>query len=103
MVKRQEEATQKGENYEAEDENKGTAHGKRSDGCSSGSHPVNSTIGGDLAGKVEETCGVERSFSGGLAEEPVGLAGQSWDCSQVEDEPDESDAVEWLVDTELMR
>ena len=30
---------------------------------------VKSTVSGDLAGK-EETCGVERSSSGGLAEEP---------------------------------
>ena len=31
---------------------------------------VNSIISGDLAWQVEETCGVERSSSGGLAEEP---------------------------------
>ena len=30
-------------------------------------------------------------------------AGQSWDCSQVESEPVETDAVDWLMDDEMMR
>ena len=44
---------------------------------------------------------LKRSSSGGLAEEPFQHAGQSWDCSQVENEPEETVAVDWLVDDEL--
>ena len=57
---------------------------------------VNFTING-LAGKVEETCGVEISSSGGLAEEPFQHAGQSLDCSQVENEPQERDSMDRLM------
>ena len=46
-------------------------------------------VSGNLAGKVEETCGVERSSSGGLAEEPFQHVGQSWSWFQVENEPEE--------------
>ena len=65
--------------------------------------PVNSTTRGDLVGKVEEMRGVGRSSSGGLAGEPFQQVGQSWDCSQVEKEPGERDAMDWLVDDEMMR
>ena len=29
--------------------------------------------------------------------------GQSWDCSQMEDELDERDATDWLADDEMMK
>ena len=48
--------------------------------------PVKTAITGDLAGKVKEMCGVERSSSGGLAEERLEYVGQSWDCTQVEND-----------------
>ena len=65
--------------------------------------PVNFSVSSDLAGKVEETCGEERSSSGGVAEEPCQHAGQSWDCSQVENELEERAAMNWPLDDEMMR
>ena len=62
---------------------------------------LNFTISSDLVGKVEETCGVGRSSSGGLAEEPFQHVGQSLDCSQVENDPEEKDAADWLMDDEM--
>ena len=29
--------------------------------------------------------------------------GQSWDCSQIEDELEERDAMDWLMNDEVMR
>ena len=51
--------------------------------------PVNSATSCDLAETVEETCDVEKSSIGGLAEEPFQHVGPSWDCSQVENELEE--------------
>ena len=71
------------------------------DECSSGSRPCQLCHSRRLAGEARETCGVEKSSSGGLAKEPFQHAGQSWDCSQVENKPEETVAVDWLVDDEL--
>ena len=51
---------------------------------------------------VRETGGVGRSSSGGLAEESFQQVGQIWDGSQVEAEPEERTAIEWLMDVEMM-
>ena len=64
---------------------------------------VNSTTSCDLAETKEETCDVETKSSGGLAEEPFQHVGPSWDCSQVENELEERDAMDWFMDDELTR
>ena len=63
---------------------------------------LNCTVIGDVTGKVEETCGVERGRSG-VAEETFHHAGQSWDCSQVQNEPEERDVMDWLEDDDEAR
>ena len=57
----------------------------------------------DLAGKVDVTCGVTRSSSGGLAAEPLKHVSQSWDCPQKREQPEVADAMDWLMDNEMMR
>ena len=52
---------------------------------------VNSTGSGDLAGAVEKTCGVERSFTGVLVGASLQHAGQSWDFSQADSEQEEKE------------
>ena len=47
--------------------------------------------------------GAGRSSSAGLAEEPFQHVDESSDCTQVGDEPEESDAMDWLMDDEMMR
>ena len=43
----------------------------------------------DSSEKVGKTCGVERSSGAVLAEECLQHGKQSWDCSQLENEPQE--------------
>ena len=64
---------------------------------------VESTTSGVLAGEVEEVGDVERGSSGVLAEEPFQHVKESWDCSQVENEPEERSAMDWLMNDEIMR
>ena len=45
---------------------------------------------------------MERSISGVLTGELVQRAGQRWDSSQVECEPEERDVMDWLMDDELI-
>ena len=48
----------------------------------------NSSKSGDLGAKVEKTCGVKGSSSGVVSGKPF-PRGQSWDCSQTENAPEE--------------
>ena len=45
---------------------------------------------------------VDSTTSGVLADEPLQHVNQSWDCSQVENEPERA-AMNWLMDDEMMR
>ena len=40
---------------------------------------------------------VDRSSCGVLAGEPFQHVNQSWDCSELENEPEERDAMDWLM------
>ena len=55
------------------------------------------------AGEGEEVGDVERGSSSVLAEEPFQHVKQSWDCSQVENEPEERYAMDWLMNDESMK
>ena len=63
---------------------------------------VESITSGVLAGVVLGTRGVVSSSSDGVDEEPLQHVNQSWECSQVENEPKERDAQDWLTDDEMM-
>ena len=63
---------------------------------------IESTARSDVATVVEERRNTERSCGGDVAEEPFQCVGPSWDCSQMEDESEERDAMDWLMDDELM-
>ena len=52
---------------------------------------------------MEEIGDVERSKSSILVGEPYQHVNQSWDCSQVENEPEERDAIDWLMDVAMIR
>ena len=46
---------------------------------------------------------LKRGSGGDFAAEPFQHLGQSWDCSQIEDELGERDAMDWLMNDEVMR
>ena len=65
--------------------------------------PTESTARSDDASAVEER-NAERSSGGDVAKEPFfQQVGQSWVCSQMEDELDERHAMDWLVGDEVLR
>ena len=64
---------------------------------------LDSTASGVLAGKIKVMGDVDRSSSSVLAGEPFQHVIQNWDSSQVEYEPEERDAMDWLMDDEIMK
>ena len=46
---------------------------------------------------------VERGSGGDGGEESFQYVNQSWDCSQVENELEERDAMDWLMDDEMVK
>ena len=64
--------------------------------------PIESHCQRRVAAVVEES-NAERGSGGDVADEPFQHLGQSWDCSQMEDELEERDATDWIMDDEMIR
>ena len=92
-----------GGKQESNEEDEGRRVGKDVMNAALTADLVESTTSGVLAGEVEEVGDVERGSSGVLAEEPFQHVKESWDCSQVENEPEERSAMDWLMNDEIMR
>ena len=60
------------------------------------SGPIEATARADVAAAVRWR-NVERGSGCGVAEEPFQHVGQSWECSQIGDELEERDAIDWLM------